>query len=66
MKIFSEATSELINHALLVRYVLLGKMSELLEQLVVVIDRQRALLQVAEFLTLAPNNTLRNVVSLKS
>ena len=42
---------------------MLGKAGELLEQLVVVIDRQRALLQVAEFLTLALNHALRNMMS---
>ena len=39
------------------------KTSELLEQLVVVIDRQRALLQIAEFLTLAFNHALGNMMS---
>ena len=52
LNFFSKTTPELIYHALLIRYVLLGKAGELLEQLVVVIDRQRALLQIAEFLTL--------------
>ena len=52
LNIFSETTPELIYHALLIRDVLLGKAGELLKQLVVVIDRQRALLQIAEFLTL--------------
>ena len=63
MEIFSEATPELINHALLVRGVLLGETSEPLEQNVILVNRQAALLQVAEFLTLAFNNTLRNVMS---
>ena len=58
-----EATSELINHALLVRDVLLGKASEPLEQDVVLVNRQAALLQVAELLTLTLNKPLRNVVS---
>ena len=62
MEIFSEATPELINHALLVRDVLLGETSEPLEQNVILVNRQAALLQVEEFLTLALNNTLRNVV----
>ena len=60
---FSETTPELVYHALLIGYILLGKAGELLEQLVVVIDRQRALLQVAEFLTLAFNHTLGNTMS---
>ena len=63
MQIFSEATSELINHALLVRDVLLGEVSEPLEQDVVLVNRQAALLQIVELLTLTLNNTLRNVVS---
>ena len=63
MEIFSEATPELINHALLVRDVLLGETSEPLEQNVILVNRQAALLQVVEFLTLAFNNTLRNVMS---
>ena len=64
--IFCEATSELINHALLVRDVLLSEMSELLEHDVILVNRQAALLQVVELLTLALNHTLRNVVSFKS
>ena len=63
MEIFSEATPELINHALLVRDVLLGETSEPLEPNVILVNRQVALLQVAEFLMLCLNNTLRNVVS---
>ena len=63
MKIYSEATSELINHALLVRDVLLSETSELLEHDVILVNRQAALLQIAELLTLTLNNTLRNVVS---
>ena len=63
LNIFSETTPELIYHALLIRHVLLGKARELLEQLVVVIDIQRALLQIAEFLTLAFNHALRNMMS---
>ena len=63
MKIFSEATPELVYHALLVRDVLLSKTGELLKHDVVLVNRQAALLQVAEFLTLAFNNTLRNVMS---
>ena len=63
LNIFSETTPELVYHALLIRNVLLGKAGELLEQLVVVIDRQRALLQIAEFLTLTLNHTLRDVMS---
>ena len=58
LNFFSETTPELVYHALLIRDVLLGKEGELLEQLVVVIDRQRALLQIAEFLTLAFNHAL--------
>ena len=65
MQIFSEGTSELINHALLVREVLLGKASELLEHDVVLVNRQAALLQIAELFMLALNNTLRNVVSIE-
>ena len=42
---------------------MLGETSEPLEQNVILVNRQAALLQVAEFLTLALNNTLRNVVS---
>ena len=42
---------------------MLSKAGELLKQLVVVIDRQRALLQVAEFLTLAFNHALGNMMS---
>ena len=63
MKIFCEATPELIYHALLVRDILLRETSEPLEQNVILVNRHDALLQVAEFLTLALNNTLRNVVS---
>ena len=63
LDIFSETTPELVYHALLIRDVLLGKAGELLKQLVVVIDRQRALLQVAEFLMLAFNHALRNMMS---
>ena len=63
LNFFSETTPELIYHALLIRDVLLSKAGELLEQLVVVIDRQRALLQIAEFLTLAFNHALRNMMS---
>ena len=44
---------------------MLGKVGELLKQLVAVIDRQRALLQIAEFLTLAFNHALRNMMSLE-
>ena len=43
--------------------VLLSKAGEHLKQLVVVIDKQRALLQVAEFLTLAFNHALRDMMS---
>jgi hypothetical protein len=63
LQIFSEATYELINHTLLVRDVLLGEASEPLEHDVVLVNRQAALLQIAELLTLTLNNTLRNVVS---
>ena len=63
MQIFFEATSELINHALLFRDVLLGEASELLEHDVVLVNRQAAILQIAKLLMLTLNNTLRNVVS---
>ena len=57
LNIFSETTPELIYHALLVRDVLLSKTGELLKHDVVLINRHSALLQVAEFLTLALNHT---------
>ena len=63
MQIFSEATSELINHALLVRDVLLSEASEFLKLGIVLIHGHAALLEIAELLTLALNNTLRNVMS---
>ena len=63
MQIFSGATSELINHALLVRDVLLGEASEPLEHDVVLVNRQAALLQIVELLTFTLNNAMRNVES---
>ena len=53
----------MVYHALLIRDVLLSKMGELLKHDVVLVNRHSALLQVAELLTLALNNTSRNVVS---
>ena len=66
MEIFSEATPELVNHALLARDVLLSETGELLKHDVVLVNRHSALLQVAEFLTLVFNNALRNVMSFES
>ena len=53
----------MINHALLVRDVLLGEASEPLEQDVVLVNRHASLLQIAELLALTLSNTLWNVVS---
>ena len=60
MQIFSEATSELIDHALFTRNVLLSEASEFLELGIVLIHGHAALLEIAELLTLALNNTLWN------
>src|SRR3954466_5150840 len=54
---------ELVNHALLIRDVLLSKTRELLELSVVLIHRHVALLEIAELLTLTLNNTFWNVIS---
>ena len=44
LKIFSEAISELINHALLIRDVLFSKASEPLKQDVILVNKHTALL----------------------
>ena len=63
MQIFSEATSKLIDHTLFIRNVLLSEASEFLKLGIVLIHGHAALLEIAEHLTLALNNTLWNVVS---
>ena len=65
MQIFSKTTSELINHALFIRDVLLSEASEFLKLGIVLIHGHAALLEIAELLKLALNNTGRNVVSFK-
>ena len=62
LQIFSEATSELIDHALFIRNVLFSEASKFLKLDVVLIHRHVSLLEIAELLTLALNNTLWNVV----
>ena len=53
----------MIDHALFIRNVLPCETSKFLKLDVVLVHGQAALLQIAELLTLALNNTLRNMVS---
>ena len=63
MQIFSEATSELLDHALLIKNVLLSEASEFLKLSIVLIHGHAALLEIVELLMLTLTNTLWNVMS---